>query len=163
MIAFTGHRRLVNHEWVRDQLDITVQELAAGDSHFCCGGALGFDQLFMDVVLHCGYELTVARPFPSQSSLWLRDAQERYRELLSRVSHVIDVNGDPYAGWKMQARNVWIVDHSSMLIAVFDGSPGGTKNCYEYAMKKGKTVYRIDPLKMTCSDESLWNQYRVTL
>lgn len=42
-----------------------------------------------------------------------------------------------------------MVDNSSLLIACYDGSEGGTKHTYDYALKKGIDIIRIDPKTMT--------------
>ena len=33
-----------------------------------------------------------------------------------------------------------MVDHASLLIAAFDGTPGGTRYTVEYALRRGLTV-----------------------
>lgn len=38
-----------------------------------------------------------------------------------------------------------MVDLADMVIAVWDGSKGGTGNCVQYAQKKGKEFIRINP------------------
>lgn len=38
-----------------------------------------------------------------------------------------------------------MVDNSDAVIAVWDGTAGGTKNCFDYATKIGKKIIRIDP------------------
>lgn len=45
----------------------------------------------------------------------------------------------------MMARNRFMVDHADGILAVWDGSKGGTGNCVSYALKKGKPVTVIDP------------------
>ena len=39
-----------------------------------------------------------------------------------------------------QQRNIWMVDRSKRVIAVYNGSPGGTKNTIDYARKIGVNV-----------------------
>ena len=39
-------------------------------------------------------------------------------------------------GW----RDRYMVDHASLLIAAFDGSPGGTRYTVEYAMRRGLEI-----------------------
>ena len=46
----------------------------------------------------------------------------------------------------MIQRDEYMVDKSSLLIAVFDGSKGGTKHTFDYALKKGISIVRINPL-----------------
>ena len=55
----------------------------------------------------------------------------------------------PYAVWKMQKRNEWMVDNCDAVIAVWDGAPGGTANTVDYARKLGKSVLVIDPVEQT--------------
>ena len=43
-----------------------------------------------------------------------------------------------------QIRNEWMVNHSSRVIAVFNGEMGGTKNTIDYASKIGVPVLRIE-------------------
>ena len=45
----------------------------------------------------------------------------------------------------MNGRNLWMTEHASRLIAVFDGSAGGTANTVRYAEERGLTVVRIHP------------------
>jgi len=45
----------------------------------------------------------------------------------------------------MQKRNQFMVDNSRVIIAYWDGSKGGTKNCLDYALLKNKTIYQINP------------------
>ena len=42
-----------------------------------------------------------------------------------------------------QKRNMWMVNRSSRLIAVWDGLPSGTKNTVDYAITKDVPVIRI--------------------
>jgi len=45
----------------------------------------------------------------------------------------------------MQKRNEWMVDHSDYVIAVWDGSKGGTGNCVKYAIKQEKEILQLNP------------------
>jgi hypothetical protein len=38
-----------------------------------------------------------------------------------------------------------MVDHAELLIAVWDGTSGGTANCVKYARKDGVEIWRINP------------------
>ena len=40
-----------------------------------------------------------------------------------------------YSPRAYQQRNEWMVDHSSRVIAVYDGMAGGTRNTIQYARK----------------------------
>lgn len=45
----------------------------------------------------------------------------------------------------MQKRNEWMVDRIDELLAIYNGTPGGTKNCIDYAKKLGKPITIICP------------------
>ena len=69
----------------------------------------------------------------------IRDRQERYRDLLELCNYrtVVQEKYDPGC---MHRRNRYMVDHSSLLLAVHDGSPGGTRYTIEYALRRRKDV-----------------------
>lgn len=46
---------------------------------------------------------------------------------------------------KLQLRNKHMVDNSDIVIAVFDGTEGGTFNCVKYAKKVNKKIITLDP------------------
>jgi uncharacterized phage-like protein YoqJ len=58
-------------------------------------------------------------------------------ELASEVKLVTDAR---YSAWAMMRRNEAMVDHANMVLAWWDGTPGGTKNCIDYAEQQGKPV-----------------------
>ena len=63
----------------------------------------------------------------------------RYRRLLSRCDYETMVSA-AYSPSCMQRRDRYMVDHASLLIAMFDGSAGGTRYTVEYAMRRGIDV-----------------------
>jgi len=155
-ICFTGHRtaKLKSYDmaWISLNLSGAIQRaISRGFTHFISGGALGIDQIAASIVLHIAethnidLSITIARPFPSQSTAWPKWARQAYQQLLARVSQVVDVSPDPYTVWKLHKRNRWMVDRSQAVIAVWDGTKGGTANCVSYATKKGKPVLLIQP------------------
>ena len=68
-----------------------------------------------------------------------------YNSLIKKAVEVVVVSEGAYAGWKMQKRNMWMIDHSDIVIGVWNGSPGGTANALSYTQQQGKTIYRISP------------------
>lgn len=61
---------------------------------------------------------------------------------------VVYVTDAPYTRTCMQMRNQWMVDHCDALVAIWDGSSGGTENCVNYAKDQGVPMVRIDPKKL---------------
>lgn len=121
-----------------------------GYMNFISGGATGIDQFFAIGVLKLKeinpeVHLTIAKPFPSQANRWPSHVQNQFLDICQRADLVVDVNPDPYAPWKMQTRNVWMVDKSNRVLAVWNGSQGGTRNCVDYALQQGKPVVHWNP------------------
>ena len=112
------------------------------------GMALGIDQDFVSVCLDLALPFVAAVPFEGQESQWPLEAQRLYFQLLDRASRIVYVSEPGYAPWKMQKRNEWMVDYveeDGRVLAIWDGSPGGTGNCVKYADKVGRKIVRIDP------------------
>jgi uncharacterized phage-like protein YoqJ len=104
------------------------------------GMALGWDQALAETALLMGIPYTAAIPFVGQGDDWPKLSKARYIELVDKADRVITVCDVGYASWKMQKRNEWMVDHSDMVLALWNGSEGGTANCVAYAEKVGKPV-----------------------
>ncbi len=45
----------------------------------------------------------------------------------------------------MDKRNKWMVDNCDLLIAVWNGTSGGTANCVNYAKSINKQIIIINP------------------
>lgn len=110
------------------------------------GMALGWDQAVAGACIALDIPFTAAIPFAGQERRWPRLAQERYHRLLARADQVeivspqfINVNR------AMQLRNEWMVDRADAVVALWDGSWGGTHNCIEYARKRGVEVLNLWP------------------
>lgn len=150
--CFTGHRpgRL---PWGARETDVRClalkAELAqrlegiyeAGYRRFFCGMALGCDTYFAQAVLTLkeerpGVILEAAVPCASQADKWTRAQQLRYSALLNDCDkvHILQQN---YTADCMFRRNRYMVDRSSLLLAVFDGRPSGTMNTLVYAQRQG--------------------------
>jgi len=158
--CFTGHRPS-KLPWGEDERDPRCLALKRelkdriedaylrGYRHFICGMALGCDLYFCEAALELReekypeLEVEAAIPFPGQSDRWSGEHQERYQDLLDRCNWetVVQRRYDPGC---MMRRNRYMVDHSSLVIAVFDGNPGGTLNTLAYAMKQKVKTEIID-------------------
>lgn len=68
-----------------------------------------------------------------------------YQYILGMADTAKLVSDEEYKPYLMQKRNEYIVDHSDKVIAVWDGSKSGTKNCIDYAKKVGKDIIYIQP------------------
>lgn len=152
ILAFTGHRpnKLGGYtipnktqQWVweriREELEVLWPDKAI------TGMAQGVDQWAAQICLIMGIPYVAAIPFVGQESLWPEKAQKDWKFLLQNAAESIVVSEGGYAVEKMQIRNKWMVDHCDVLLAVWDGTAGGTANCVRYAEKKKKQIVRINP------------------
>ena len=110
---------------------------------FLCGMARGCDQYFAEAVLACRAAgtapeaiLTAMVPCPSQKDGWAAEEQARYDALLAACS-AVEVLEPVYTPGCMLRRNRAMVQRASLLISVFDGTPGGTASTLRFAAKQG--------------------------
>lgn len=151
ILAFTGHRPdklggygpSVLQNKIRDLISLVISNSKA--TTVISGMALGVDQWAAEEAVKLGVPFIAAVPCEGQDSRWPQASQSHYHDLLAKAQKVVVVSPGPYAGWKMQKRNEWMVDQCDALVAVFDGSDGGTANCVAYAENKRVPIILIDP------------------
>lgn len=107
------------------------------------GGALGWDQALAEAALRLNLSLTMALPFAGFWSKWPKRSQDYLELLVSRADKVVYVCEEGYAPWKMQERNKWMVDNCTHVLALWNGTDGGTANCVRYAEKVGKPIINV--------------------
>jgi uncharacterized phage-like protein YoqJ len=112
------------------------------------GMALGVDQEFATICDQLNIPFIAAIPFAGQEKRWPADSQTYYQELLALAQEVVVVTDGNYAAYKMQKRNRWMVDKATDILAVWDGTTGGTANCVAYAEAVNKPIHRINPLEL---------------
>lgn len=133
-----------------------------GYRYFVSGFAIGADLYFAEEVLrfkdnHPDVHLVAYIPLePSldekgnliaQEAKWPSKTQGHYHSLLEQCSSVHYTAGPGYVPWKMQHRNKKLAENVSAIIAVWDGSEGGTRNFIMSAkgMEHIKHWVRINP------------------
>jgi uncharacterized phage-like protein YoqJ len=107
------------------------------------GGALGWDMALAAAANIERVPFLVAVPFKGQEAMWPKLTQERYQRMLERAQDVVIVCEGGYEARKMQVRNEWMVDHCDLLLALWNGSNGGTANCIEYAERVGRPIKNL--------------------
>jgi len=134
----------------QDRLYTALEEAyGRGYRHFICGMARGSDLYFCRLALELRLkypEVTVeaAVPYLEQCSSWPEDERRHYQALLNRCD-VLTVLSETYTPTCMQKRNRYMVDHSSLVIALYGGAPGGTRSTLLYAMRQGKETMILSP------------------
>ena len=80
-----------------------------------------------------------ASPYSGFDSQWSKKWKCLHTDILNEADETVFVSPQ-YSSRCFQKRNEWIADHSSQVIAVFNGTSGGTKNTIDYARKRGCEV-----------------------
>jgi len=156
-VCVTGHRP--NKLWGYDLNNKHWQELKQvfkdyliqhSVSEAYSGMALGVDTVFALAVLELKQEgfpikLYCAIPCLKQEKMWPQSSQDLYHTILEKADRKFLVTKDTYKPYLMQVRNQFMVNHSDRVLAVWDGTSGGTKNCVTYAKQKEIPVDRIYP------------------
>lgn len=160
--AFTGHRPK-SFPWKYDETafgcvllkEVLAAQIAAladgGVTDFLSGMALGVDlwaaQIVLDLQKHNpAVRLHCILPCEGQEDKWSASAQEQYRSLLRQANSVVYVSREYHSNCMLQ-RNRYLVEHSSTLLAVYNGQyRNGTAMTVRYAKKHGRKIIIIDPV-----------------
>lgn len=150
IIAITGHRPDKLGGWdplhpVVAQVRKALRDALATDwpLHLITGMALGVDTWAAETCIEMGIPFVAALPCGAWGTQWPPFAQARQEKLLTKAKDVHVVSPGPYKPWKLQRRNEWMVDNCNMLLSVWDGSDGGTRNCLMYAAGVERTVKQL--------------------
>ena len=90
-----------------------------------------------------GVTVEAAIPCEEQASRWPEADRERYFRLVEQCDYETMVQRH-YDRGCMLRRNRYMVDRSAMLIAVYDGTLGGTMYTLQYAMKRKLEIVILD-------------------
>lgn len=157
--AFTGHRpnKLNGYEakankkllWVlREVIEDHINN--KGVTTFINGLALGIDMWAARIIIKLkqtnpNLKLISAIPCRNHPSKWPKSSQDEWKFIVDNSDEVVLVTDEDYKPYHMQIRNEWMVDRGDYIIAVWDGSLGGTSNCVGYAQDNIKELTIINP------------------
>lgn len=122
-----------------------------GVTDWLCGMAQGADQYMAQIVLDLRKENPALRlhcilPCEGQEAKWPAAERERYHSILKQADEVVYVSR-AYHPDCMLDRNRYLVDHSSILLAVYNGMwRSGTGATVRYAQRRERTLILIDPV-----------------
>lgn len=148
ILAVTGHRpdKLGGYDKATYErlLTLAVQHIPAyHPSTVITGMALGWDTAVAEAAFLMQIPFKAYVPFRGQESMWPPASQKLYRNLLKEAYAVIECSSPGYSVEKMQIRNKRMVDDSDLLLALWDGSSGGTANAVNYAMSKNRNMVNL--------------------
>lgn len=147
-VAFTGHRTYRGE--AAAALHAVVRRLyGRGCRTFLCGMAAGFDLAAAEAVLCCREELPDVRlvaviPFEGQESRFSAADRERYARVRAAADSEV-VLLPAYRPGCYARRNDYLVDRASVVVAWYDGSPGGTHYTVRRALRRGREVVGLCP------------------
>lgn len=149
--CFTGHRpeKLSRTEQaIKSDLKKEIK-LAIKDGYtvYLTGMARGTDLWAAEIVLalrkrNKDLKLICAVPYEGFEQRWSEHWQNLYRRILTEADLVRFI-GQGHHPSLYQIRNEWMVDHSSRVIAVYNGQSGGTRNTINYATAQSIPVLTI--------------------
>lgn len=121
---------------------------ARGLTHFIVGMADGVDIMAAELVLKLRSELSLtlecAVPFRAQAAMYSYQDKKRYRSILESAD-IRTLIAEEYSSRCYELRNEYMVDRSALVIAVFDGQSGGTRNTVEYAKSNNVETVILSP------------------
>ena len=143
--CFTGHRpeKLgMTEQQIIPLLETAIRDAVAGQfTTFISGCAKGVDLCAAEIVLRLRerdtrLKLICAIPFEGFGQHWHGGWTERFRHVTKAADErqfICDAPGRS----AFQRRNKWMVDHAGLVIAVYQGQSGGTRNTLDYARRCG--------------------------
>lgn len=109
----------------------------------------GADQLFASIVLKLGGRLHAVIPSGNYESTFDGPALAQYRRLLNAATDIEQLSFDEPNEAAYDAAGRTVVDHSDVLLAVWDGKPsrgrGGTADAVNYARAAQVPVHVVWP------------------
>ena len=121
----------------------------SGYKHFISGGALGMDMFAAEAVVELREEfpemiLEMVSPFDAQAKKWPPELRVRHDRLFE-LADIITATGHEYTKGAMFTRNRYLVTNADVLLAAYDGQPGGTAMTCDLARKNNVKVIEIKP------------------
>jgi uncharacterized phage-like protein YoqJ len=158
--CFTGHRPK-SLPWGYDETKESCIKFKAelkkvltgaieyGITHFISGLALGIDMICAETIIELKHQfknitLEGAIPCPNQDERWNAESKKRYAKLKKECDSIHIVCPE-YSDDCMNIRNKYMVDKSSVVIAIWNGKPSGTGNTVRFAKENGCKIRIINP------------------
>ena len=175
-IGLSGHQHLGDEATVqfvsqqlRDLLS-TYRQIARdkGQEIVACSAlAMGADQLFVKTALEVGIPVEVVIPCAKYAEIFSTpEALDEYHRLLNSCQNVHSLPFEDCSDDAYLAAGHWIVDHSDLVILVWNGYPaagkGGTADIASYARLVGRPFIHIHTRLHTVKQYTLCASSSVT-
>lgn len=147
VLAMTGHRpdKLGGYHTPNPIYEAVVQGIYESfldlrPNYVITGMALGVDQWAAELCVAMEIPFIAAVPFEGQEGKWPPRSKAKYHWLLTQAYQVYTICPGGYSPQKMQIRNEWMIRSCTNVLAVWNGTSGGTHNCLSYAFQTKKPV-----------------------
>jgi hypothetical protein len=139
IVSFTGHRE-IDEPVATVNIDALLEQLAPSDA--IVGGAKGADTLAAERCAAFGIPYIMALPHPNYPFHYKLDEDPRWNRTVKLAANIVYVTSDKKWHWSLNfERNVWMLNHSDLLIAISRFDPngdhiparGGTAHCVRSA------------------------------
>lgn len=133
----------------KDLFSILIGAINYGLKNFLTGMAEGFDMIATETLIDLRkkfkeIKIIAVIPCKDQEIKWSADQQKRYRKILKECDSIFILSKN-YTPTCMNDRNKFMVEHSSVVIACYNGKPSGTGNTIRFAKDNGCKIRIINP------------------
>src|SRR6266700_1331045 len=156
-IGFSGHQQLGDETTLKFVSQKLRELLIAYQQQACQDGkdivvysalALGADQLFVNIALELGIPVEAVIPCSCYEEIFTTpEMRSEYYRLLDRCQKVHRLPSQDCSDDSFLAAGHWIVDHSDLMILVWNGYPvagkGGTADFASYARLVGRPIIHV--------------------
>lgn len=120
-----------------------------GLKNFLTGMAEGFDMIATEILVELkktynNIKIIAVIPCSGQEKKWKPSQRTRYHKIINQCNDSI-ILYDSYTKTCMNDRNKYMVEHSSIVIACFNGLPSGTGNTIRFGKENGCKIKIINP------------------
>jgi hypothetical protein len=152
IIGISGHQDLGGSEdvgWIRSALDSVLRERRPDLG--LTSLAAGADQLFAEVLISRGIAFDIIIPCANYELAFQGKTVDGYIALSAKARKQVTLSFSSPSEAAFLAAGQRIVHDCDLLISVWDGEPargrGGTAEIVAYALKLGREVLHIDPVR----------------
>ena len=145
-VAVTGHRNIkkkVDREELKEKFLYLIEK---NYRVFLIGMAIGFDtlcfQILEEIRREKDIEIYACIPCVSQPDRFREEQKKEYFRMLDEADKKIYISKE-YTPSCMQKRNMFMVNHASVLVAYYWQKTGGTANTVKYAMEQNVSILYV--------------------
>ncbi len=129
-----------------NRYDVTnfISGMALGWDIWCAEKVLKIKEKYPKISLEC------ALPCKGQNKYWNESDKIRYAEILGKADSVV-YSQEKYTYDCMMKRNMYMIDKSLYVFALWNRQSGGTANTIKYALEKERRIIIINSVTMKIS------------